>query len=104
MRVGDRSKRPSQLPPRHPTSRISPTCPHPPQVIRKKQNPFEIYRDKLVSSGVVSKEEAAATSQRVMDTLEAAYEESKSYVPRPKDWLSSYWEGFKGPMQHARIK
>lgn len=73
-------------------------------VIKKKKNPFEIYKEKLISAGLVAKEEAAAISKRVTDELQRAFEESKNYVPRARDWLSSYWAGFKGPDQQARIR
>ena len=74
------------------------------KAIKKKQNPFEIYRDALVAAGTFTKEAVADVSKKVMDGLNQAYEESKNYTPKPKDWLSSYWEGFKGPTQHALIR
>ena len=29
---------------------------------------------------------------------------SKSYKPKPEDWLSSKWSGFKSPRQHSRMR
>ncbi|CAG9465847.1 unnamed protein product [Pedinophyceae sp. YPF-701] len=72
--------------------------------IKRHPNPFDIYRNKLVSEGIVREEEAKKISGTVLDILGKEFEASKSYVPKKKDWLASYWAGFKSPDQHARIK
>ena len=43
-------------------------------------------------------------NSNVLSILQKEFEKSKSYVPDAKDWLSSYWSGFMGPHQKARIR
>jgi len=83
-----------------------PTFTHPSMyaLIKNKQNPFEIYRDSLVERGLISRAEADEASARVLRLLGEEHAASRSYVPTPRDWLSSYWHGFKGPGQHALIR
>ena len=40
----------------------------------------------------------------MISILQKEFENSKNYVPDAKDWLSSYWSGFMGPHQKARIR
>ena len=40
----------------------------------------------------------------ILSILQKEFENSKNYVPTAKDWLSSYWTGFMGPHQKARIR
>ncbi len=43
-------------------------------------------------------------TKNVTSIMQKEFENSKSYVPEAKDWLSSYWSGFMGPHQKARIR
>ncbi len=43
-------------------------------------------------------------NSNVLSILQKEFENSKNYVPDAKDWLSSYWSGFMGPHQKARIR
>ena len=43
-------------------------------------------------------------NKNVTSILQKEFENSKNYVPDAKDWLSSYWSGFMGPHQKARIR
>lgn len=45
-----------------------------------------------------------AINKNVLSILQKEFENSKDYVPEAKDWLSSYWTGFMGPHQKARIR
>lgn len=44
------------------------------------------------------------TTLCIAQSYEKDLEASKSYKPKPEDWLSSRWKGFKTPRQHSRIK
>lgn len=39
-----------------------------------------------------------------MDSYNKDFESSKTYVRKDSDWLSSRWDGFKGPSQISRIR
>ena len=43
-------------------------------------------------------------TKNVTSIMQKEFENSKNYVPEAKDWLSSYWSGFMGPHQKARIR
>ena len=43
-------------------------------------------------------------NKNVTSILQKEFENSKDYVPEARDWLSSYWTGFMGPHQKARIR
>eukprot|EP01125_Pyxidicula_operculata_P002765 TRINITY_DN125_c0_g2_i1.p1 TRINITY_DN125_c0_g2~~TRINITY_DN125_c0_g2_i1.p1 ORF type:complete len:997 (-),score=267.81 TRINITY_DN125_c0_g2_i1:88-3078(-) len=78
------------------------------QTIDKHPTTLDIYAKKLVAEGVASKEEINDMNKAVLDGLEKHFEEAKnpdkSGESTINDWLSSRWEGFKGPKQLARIK
>ena len=44
------------------------------------------------------------TPVRACREARPGFEDSKDYVPRPRDWLASHWQGFKGPDQLSKIK
>lgn len=48
--------------------------------------------------------QAKSIKDNVTSILQREFEASKEYVPSAKDWLSSYWSGFMGPHQKARIR
>ncbi len=51
------------------------------------------YTDKLVKSGVISREFVETLSESTMRAYEADFQRSKAYVPDPFEWLSSNWQG-----------
>jgi 2-oxoglutarate dehydrogenase E1 component len=64
------------------------------KAITRHKSTLEIYEKRLIDEGVMTKEDA----KEIRDfTLQ-------SYVPKPEDWLSSRWTGFKSPRQHSRIR
>jgi len=56
---------------------------HPPAI--------DIYADKLIAEGVVTKEEFAAMQARVNGILENAYQNSSNYKFQPYGWTTSEW-------------
>uniref|UniRef100_A0A7S0YTI5 2-oxoglutarate dehydrogenase, mitochondrial n=1 Tax=Polytomella parva TaxID=51329 RepID=A0A7S0YTI5_9CHLO len=62
------------------------------------------YVEKLISSGVATQEEITKIHQSITEILNKDFEAAKSYKPQSKDWLSSYWSGFKSPLQLSRIR
>ena len=41
---------------------------------------------------------------KVARELEKAFQEGKTYVLEKRDWLASFWSGFKSPDQMSRVK
>ena len=74
------------------------------KAIKKHRSALDIYRERLVSEGSLTKEEVKKVTDDCAALLNTAYEEGKTYVHRDRDWLSSHWEGFKGPDQISRIR
>lgn len=66
--------------------------------------PLRTSHPQLIKDGVLTEQEAEGVSARVMDILNKEFDASKTYKPKAKDWLASYWEGFKSPDQSARIR
>lgn len=52
----------------------------------------------------MTKEEAQEIRDFTLQSYEADLKASKTYEPKPEDWLSSKWSGFKSPRQHSRIR
>jgi len=63
-----------------------------------------VYKEQLLAEDTIHQEEIDAIYHKIDSILNAEFEASKSYVPRPGDWLSSHWEGFKSPAQLSRIR
>jgi 2-oxoglutarate dehydrogenase E1 component len=53
----------------------------------------QIYADRLVGEGVLSREEADGMYDKFMDHLDAEYQASSSYRPNKADWLEGAWAG-----------
>ncbi|TFG86315.1 MAG: 2-oxoglutarate dehydrogenase E1 component, partial [Hyphomicrobiales bacterium] len=54
----------------------------------------EIYAERLVADGVLSKAEAEAMAADWQNRLEAEYVAANSYKPNKADWLAGAWSGF----------
>ena len=70
--------------------------------IKQQMSAHDQYAAQLVAEGSMTPEEIAAVREGVSSTLDKAFEESKDYVPQPRDWLASHWKGFKGPISSPR--
>lgn len=74
------------------------------QVIRNHPSSVEIYQNKLLELGVITKEGIEAIHNKVNSILNEEFINSKDYVTNRRDWLSAYWTGFKSPEQISRIR
>lgn len=72
--------------------------------IKEHINPHKLYEKKLIDEGIVTEAKAKEIADNVLKILQAEYAAAKDYKPSAKDWLSSYWSGFMGPNQKARIR
>lgn len=71
------------------------------KAIASKTRALDIYIEKLLKEGTMTVEEIDATKSRVWSLLETSYENSKTYKPTVKEWLTSTWNGFKSPKEIA---
>ena len=53
-----------------------------------------IYANKLIAEGLVTREQADEMEARIREGLENDFESSKSYKPNKADWLEGKWTGF----------
>lgn len=74
------------------------------QKIKRHKNPQQIYSERLLAEGSVTKEQVRAIDDRVQQLLHDSFEAAKTYKPKKSDWLSSVWHGFMSPHQHSRIR
>ena len=74
------------------------------KTIKKQESALDKYSRELIADDTFSPDEIAGVKQAVLDTLEKEFADSASYVPKPRDWLASHWQGFKGPDQLSKIK
>ncbi|CAN0837152.1 2-oxoglutarate dehydrogenase, mitochondrial [Linum grandiflorum] len=74
------------------------------KVIDKHPSSLEIYQKKLLESGEITQEEIDRIQKKVDSILNEEYANSKDYVLKRTDWLSSHWAGFKSPQQLSRIR
>jgi 2-oxoglutarate dehydrogenase E1 component len=74
------------------------------QKIRAHKNPQQLYSDRLLSEGSVSKEQIKGIVDNVQKTLHDNFNLAKDYKPSVSEWLSSVWKGFMSPSQHSRIR
>ncbi|KAK1378949.1 hypothetical protein POM88_025693 [Heracleum sosnowskyi] len=60
------------------------------KVIRSHPSQLEIYQNKLLESGHVTKEDIERIQNKVNNILNEEFIASKDYVPKRRDWLSAY--------------
>lgn len=73
--------------------------------IAKMPSVLDMYADKLVQSGVATKDECDAIVNKVWNFYQSTFEESKNWEATKKsDWLANRWESFKSPNQRSRIR
>lgn len=73
-------------------------------MIRSHPSSLQIYQEKLLESGQVTKEDIDKIQKKVGSILNEEFEASKEYIPQKRDWLASHWTGFKSPEQISRIR
>lgn len=74
------------------------------QKIRSHPSSLEIYEKRLLDDGTLTQEECDEIRQFTLESYENDLEASKTYKKKETDWLSSKWDGFKGPSQLSRIR
>ncbi|KAG0494954.1 hypothetical protein HPP92_005948 [Vanilla planifolia] len=74
------------------------------KVIRSHPSSLEIYQNKLLKLGQITKDDIDKMHSKVSGILNEEYINTKDYVPKKRDWLSAYWSGFKSPEQISRIR
>ncbi|KAK3256664.1 hypothetical protein CYMTET_34209 [Cymbomonas tetramitiformis] len=74
------------------------------QTIRKHVSAHQQYAEKLVTEGTVSADEVKSIQQGVKDVLAAKFEEGRTYEQKKGEWLTSFWSGFKSPVQLSQIR
>ncbi|KAJ1394511.1 thiamine diphosphate-binding fold [Sesbania bispinosa] len=73
------------------------------KVICNHPSTLEIYQKKLLELGEITQEDIDKIQKKVTSILNNEILPSKDYVPQRRDWLSTYWSGFKSPEQLSRI-
>jgi 2-oxoglutarate dehydrogenase E1 component len=61
--------------------------------IAKQPTTLQIYRDKLISEGVLSADEADKVAADFRASLESQFEAAPNYKPNKADWLEGRWVG-----------
>jgi 2-oxoglutarate dehydrogenase E1 component len=72
--------------------------------IAKKKSILEVFSEKLIAEGTITKQKLDEMSGNVNSALSEKFEASKTYKGKSGDWLSSRWTGFKSSGQHSEIK
>lgn len=74
------------------------------KAIKKHPTSFQLYEKRLLEEGVLTSDDVDEIKKFTLDSYESDFEASKTYVKNSADWLSSRWDGFKGPSQKSRIR
>ena len=61
--------------------------------IRARPSTLQIYGDRLIAEGVISKQEFETEKREFAELLEEAFEASAAYRPNKADWLDGAWSG-----------
>ncbi|MFD2239214.1 2-oxoglutarate dehydrogenase E1 component [Aureimonas populi] len=65
------------------------------KTIRAHRTTLEIYSDKLVAAGVLTKEDVETRRGEWRAHLDAEFEAGQAYKPNKADWLDGAWSGFR---------
>ena len=71
--------------------------------IRKMDNVYQSYCQKLIKEGVVDKAYIDEQEAAIIARLEEAFAEAKTWEFKVSDWLDSRWEGFKTSEQLSKV-
>lgn len=75
------------------------------KAIRSQRTTLDLYAERLIGEGVVSKAEVDEDKARFQALLEEEFEASATYRPNKADWLDGRWAGFEsseGEYQRGR--
>jgi 2-oxoglutarate dehydrogenase E1 component len=71
------------------------------RLIRSHPTTLQIYSDKLIAEGVVTRGEVDKMRGDWRHRLEAEYEAGQAYLPNKADWLDKRWSGFRSALDVA---
>ncbi|AMD19684.1 HCL467Cp [Eremothecium sinecaudum] len=69
--------------------------------ISEQRSVFDVYEEKLLSEGTMTKKEIDEHVKWVWNVFEEAYANGKDYQPNPRELLTVFWENFKTPKELA---
>src|SRR5690625_1658331 len=75
------------------------------KAIKAQKTTLDLYSERLIGEGVVTKAEVDEDKARFQAILEEEFEASKTYRPNRADWLDGRWAGFEsseGEYQRGR--
>lgn len=67
--------------------------------ISRQPSTLSLYSGSLAREGCLEESEIERMRERVWSVLEECYAASKGYTPTAKEWMTSHWNGFKGPRE-----
>ncbi|RFB04173.1 2-oxoglutarate dehydrogenase E1 component [Parvularcula marina] len=70
--------------------------------IRNHATTREVYADRLVEEGVVTREWIETERDNFKAFLDEEFEKGEPYEPKKADWLDGKWSGFKPPLEDDR--
>ncbi len=68
--------------------------------IKAQKTTLQIYTDRLISDGLIAKNEPEKIKTSFQKFLSSEFEASASYRPNKADWLDGRWSGFKNNNGH----
>jgi 2-oxoglutarate dehydrogenase E1 component len=74
------------------------------QAIKKHPSILTLYSQQLIKEGIITNEKLEEMKKTIFAFMEESFKKSDEYQFKESEWLSSKWNGFKGPLQQARIK
>lgn len=72
--------------------------------IKKHPSALDVFEERLIKEGTMTKEEADEIRRYTLESYEKDFEASKTYATKESDWLANKWKGFKSPRQQSRIR
>jgi len=72
--------------------------------IRKHKDAHTQYCEKLLAEGTMTQQEIDSWHKMISDTLADEFEKGKDVKSQKRDWLTSYWAGFKSPDQLSKVQ
>jgi len=67
------------------------------KAIANHKLPAQIYAERLIAEGVVSKEEVDGQFTQFRTRFEQSFEAAKTFKPNKANWLEGHWSGFEKP-------
>ncbi len=71
--------------------------------IKEKQSPAYIYAERLITEGVINREEVEQEFGEFRQFFEEQYEVAKDFKPNKANWLEGLWSGYQKPQNLADL-